>query len=174
MATIEKDLQIQELAGKAGASSAVFLIGYKGCKCSELTSLRRKLDKIGSQFEVVKNTLAKRAIKESNIESLSEHFVGQTAVVWTEKDAVASAKALTEFAKDVESFKLKAGVVDGSVVDVKQIEALAKMPSREQILAQLLSLINAPAQRLLQTINAPASSLVRLLGAWKGEVEKKQ
>lgn len=170
----EKQTELDLLTEAFQKTPAVFLVGYQGCKCSELTQLRRKLRSTGAKFRVVKNTLAKRAAKGTSAEKLEELFTGPTGVVWTDRDSVAPAKLVTEFAKGVENFKIKGGVVEGSVVKVSDIEALAKMPSREEILAKLLALINAPASRLLQTINAPASALVRLLGAWKGELEKKQ
>jgi large subunit ribosomal protein L10 len=173
MNTGEKQSQVDALAGEFRGTSSVFLVGYQGCKCSELTTLRRKLRPTGSRISVVKNTLAKRATKGTLTESLEKYFEGPTAVVWG-KDSVTSAKLLLEFAKGVERFKLKAGVVEGNVVSAADIESLAKMPSKEELFAKLLALINAPATRLLQTLNAPASSLARVLNAWKGELEKKQ
>jgi large subunit ribosomal protein L10 len=99
-------------------------------------------------------------------------LTGATAVVWSANDPVQPAKLLTEFAKDSETFKLKGGVVDGSVVQVKDVEALAKLPSREELLSKLLALINAPATQLLRTINAPGQQLVTLLSRYKDKLEK--
>jgi large subunit ribosomal protein L10 len=169
-----KQNEVDALAGAFSKTPAVFLVGFQGTKCAALTSLRRKLHPSGAQFQVVKNTLAKRASKGTVAEKLEQHFRGPTAVIISGKDSVSSAKTITEFAKGVESFKIKAGVVEGSLVSPAEIEALAKMPSREELLGKLLAVMNAPAVRLLQTINAPAASLARVLGAWKGELEKKQ
>lgn len=169
----EKQSEVTALTEEFRGAAASFLVGYQGCKCSELTDLRRKLRPAGAKFSVVKNTLACRALEEAGIKGLDSHFIGPVGVIWSEKDPVTPAKVLTEFAKNVEAFKLKGGVVDGNVVSAPDVEALAKLPSKEQILANLLALINAPATRLLQTINAPASSLARLLGAWRAEIEKK-
>ena len=101
-------------------------------------------------------------------------FLGPTAVIWAEEDPVTPAKALSEFAKEHENFKLKGAVVDGSLVDGSGIEALAKMPSKEQLLSKLLALMNAPATQLLRTIQAPSAQFARLLGAWKTELESKE
>ena len=104
---------------------------------------------------------------------LSSMMVGPTAVIWASLDPVQPAKLITEFAKQKESFLVKGGVMDGSALSIEQVEALAKLPSRNELLGNLLSLINAPGIRLLQMMNAPASSLVRLLEAWRAEIEKK-
>ena len=154
-------------------AQSAFLVDYQGCSCSDLTSLRAKLRPTGATFSVVKNTLTKRAISEGDFSGLAEHLVGPTAVVLSEEDPVSPAKLLSDFSKDQESFQIKAGVVDGEIVDSAAVEALAKLPSREELLSTLLALINAPATRLLQTMNAPAAQLARLLGAWKSEIEKK-
>ena len=94
-------------------------------------------------------------------------------MIWSGEDPISPSKVVADFAKANEKFVIKAGVIDGSVLDADGVKQLAAMPSREQLLGKLLGLINAPATRLLQTINAPASSLARLLGAWKEEIEKK-
>ena len=172
MNTQEKEQSVQRLRENFLNSHASYLLTYHGCTAAEITGLRRKLRLSGSKFSVVKNTLAKRAIADTPASGLEKMFSGPTAVVWSPTDPVAPAKLLTEFAADREHVKLKGGFVDGSVVGGDQFKALASMPSKEQLVANLLALINAPATRLLQTINAPATNLVRLLDAWRVEKGK--
>ena len=169
----EKEAAVADLRVRFSEAGSAFLVDYKGCSCADLTNLRKELRPAGADFAVVKNTLAKRAIADTEAEGLSAKFVGPTAVVWSKTDPVTPAKLLTKFAKVQENFNVKAGVVDGQVVSEQEIDTLAKLPSKEELIAQLLSLINAPATRLLQTINAPASEMVRLLEAWRAEIEKR-
>ncbi len=169
----EKEITVSTLNANFSQSSAAFLFNHQGCTCEELTGLRRKLRPTGAKLAVVKNSLARRAIADTDSAALVELFTGPTAVIWSGKDPVTPAKVLTDFAKTKEALQIKGGILDGSAVQAKDIEALAKLPSKEELLSKLLALINAPAVQLLRTINAPSSSLVRLLGAWKGEIEKK-
>jgi len=170
MATAEKEQAVKELTKSFGSAQATFVVNYQGCTCADLTKLKKELKPVGANFAVIKNTLAKRSIKGSKAEGISDMLVGPTAVVWAEDDIVAPAKCLKAFTTDRENFKIKGGFVDGAVVDAKAVAMLADMPSKEEILAKLLALINAPATRLLQTINAPASNLACLLKAWEGKL----
>lgn len=169
-----KEEVVNQLVGAFGEAKSAYIVGYQGTKCEDLKALRNKLRPAGAKLSVIKNTLTRRAIKGTAAEGLSDLLVGPTAVIWSEKDPVTPAKLLTEFAKDLETFQVKGGVVDGEVVKPSDIASLAKLPSREELLSTLLALINTPATRLLQTINAPASVLVRTLEAWRRELEKRQ
>jgi large subunit ribosomal protein L10 len=122
--------------------------------------------------KVVKNTLTRLALGDGPYKSLAEVLTGSTALIWTEQDAIASAKIIEAFAKGKENFAVKGGVFDGAVISPEEVKALASLPSREELLGKLLALINAPATRLLQTINAPGTNLVRLLEAWRAKQEK--
>ncbi len=168
----EKEQAVVDLNTRFTGSAASFLVDYQGCSCSDLTKLRGDLRPTGAVFAVVKNTLAKRAVAETDAAGLDVALEGPTAVVWSEVDPVSPAKILTKFAKKQEGFSIKAGVVDGKVVSLSEIESLAELPSREELLSKLLALINAPATQLLQVMNAPAGGLVRLLGAWKEKLEQ--
>jgi large subunit ribosomal protein L10 len=127
---------------------------------------------VGATFRVIKNTLAKRAVEGTPAEGLVDVFVGPVAAVWTGEDPVSPAKMLKGFAKQSDGFELKAGVVEGSVVDVNGLEELASLPTKEELISKLLALINAPATQLLRTINEPASSLARVLGAWQKKLDE--
>lgn len=174
MNTAEKNQQVEEFGEAFGASVASFLVGYQGTKCAELTKLRRQLRPAGARVRIIKNTLARRALKGSEGEKLEGLLTGPTAVVWSKSDPVAPAKIIADFTKEVESFKVKGGLVDGKVVTAADVGELAKLPSREELLSKLLALINAPASRLLQTINAPGSRLVQTLEAWRQKQEEGQ
>ena len=150
------------------------LVGYQGCKCSELTDLRRSLRPIGAEMAVIKNTLVRLALQGTGREALIKDLAGPTAVIWSSKDPVTPAKIALDFAKGNEKFVVKGAVVGDTLLDRKGVESLASLPSREELLAKLLSLINAPATRLLQTINEPATQVARVLGAWQSELEKRQ
>ena len=112
-------------------------------------------------------------MSESKVEGLDDFFSGPTAVIWAKEDPISPAKILTKFAKDAEGFSVKGGLFDGEVLDPSRVKDLASMPSKEEIQAKLLSLLNAPATQLLRLLNAPGTKLAGLLEAWRGELEKK-
>ncbi|MBP9838421.1 MAG: 50S ribosomal protein L10 [Proteobacteria bacterium] len=170
----QKEVMTGELVEKFKNSQLAVLVGYQGITCAEIVSLRKKLKPSGAKFAVVKNTLARRAVKDTAADKLGDFFVGPTAVIWSDKDPVSPAKVIKEFAKENDKFQVKAGVLDDTILDAKGVDSLASLPSREELLGKLLGLLNAPATKLLQTLNAPASQVVRLLAAWRDEVEKKQ
>lgn len=163
----QKKSEVTEIQNGFAAAKSAILVDYAKVKCAELVSLRRKLEPVGGEFRVVKNTLAKRALSNVGISALDDKLKGQTAVIWSKSDPVSSAKIVSEFQKTNETFIVKAGLLDGKVLTPANVKDLASMPSKEELLSKLLSLINAPATRLLQTINAPASNFVRLLSAVK-------
>ena len=114
---------------------------------------------MGAKYQVVKNTLAERAAKGTKVEGALKDLAGVTSIAYTTGDPVAMAKVLTKLAKDAPEFTFKVGVVEGRVVSIKEIESLATLPSREELLSKLLFLINAPAQRLATAINAVPRNL---------------
>jgi large subunit ribosomal protein L10 len=121
--------------------------------------LRKALRGVGAKYQVVKNTLAERAAKGTKVEGALKDLAGVTSIAYTTGDPVAMAKVLTKIAKDAPEFTFKVGVVEGRVVSIKEIESLATLPSREELLSKLLFLINAPAQRLATAINAVPRNL---------------
>jgi large subunit ribosomal protein L10 len=121
--------------------------------------LRKSVRTAGARYRGVKNTLAERAARGTQIEPALKDLTGVTSIAYTEGDPVALAKALAKYAKDNPEFTFKAGVVEGRVVSTKEIEALATMPNKEEIYSKLLFLINAPAQRLATAVNALGRNL---------------
>ncbi|MDA8020679.1 MAG: 50S ribosomal protein L10 [Thermoanaerobaculia bacterium] len=140
-----------------------FLVGFKGITVPQVTDLRDRVREHGGQYEVVKNTLALIAIKDQPMGDLSDHFTGPTAVAYTGEDVVGLAKALTEFRKEVPAIEFKAGLVDGKAVSTDELEDIAKMPSREELMAKLLFLLQSPVTRFARVLNALTRDFVVVL-----------
>ena len=173
MNSSEKNALADDFAKSFAAAGASFLVAYQGTKTEDLTKLRRNLRPAGAKLRIIKNSLARKALKGTAGEKLEDLLAGPIAVIWAKSDPVAPAKIIADFVKTVETFKVKGGIVDGQIVNAEAVSELAKLPSREELLSKLLALINAPATKLLQTINAPASQLVGVLGAWQRKLEEK-
>ncbi len=139
--------------------SSVIVATYSKLTVAQDYELRKTLRSSGAKYRVVKNTLAERAAKGTKVEEVLKGLSGVTSIAYTEGDPVALAKALAKYAKDNPEFTFKAGVVEGRVVSIKEIESLATMPSKEEIYSKLLFLLNAPAQRLVSAMNAVGRDL---------------
>jgi large subunit ribosomal protein L10 len=144
----EKAQAISELEGGIGKATNAFLIDFKGITVPQVTELRRQVRDSKSEYLVVKNTLALIAVKDSPLVQLREQFVGPTAVAFNSTDAVMLAKALTKFAKDVPSVQFKGAMLNGQIVPATQIQAIASLPSREELIAKLLYLMQHPIRGL--------------------------
>lgn len=140
-----------------------FLLGYQGITVPQVTELRNRVRNSGGEYIVVKNTLALRAIDSKALGQLKEHFTGPTAVVFSQKDPVAVAKALTDFAKDVPAVQFKAGLVEGRAVPAEQIKDIAALPSREELIAKLLFLLQSPIIRFARVLAAVPQQFVAVL-----------
>ncbi|AHD07552.1 50S ribosomal protein L10 [Paenibacillus larvae subsp. larvae] len=151
-----KEQQVSEVASKFQESSCAIVTDYRGLNVSEVTELRKALREAGVEFQVLKNTTLRRATANVDLSDLNSHFVGPTAVAFSKEDVVAPAKILSDFAKKHENLEIKAGVVEGKVVDVSQIKALAELPSREGLLSMLLSVLQAPMRNFALAVKAVA------------------
>ena len=161
----EKQILTKEYLGRLNVSPFFIVVGYTGLKVDQLTKLRKSLNPSGAEVHVVKNSIFRIAAKEAGVADLNGALAGQIAVVTGQKDVSAAAKALKTFGAENDKLKISGGVLDGDALPATGISALAKLPSREVLLAQLLGLLQAPASQLLRTIQEPGASLVRLLGA---------
>ena len=155
----KKTEQVEKLSKNLKSVSNVVVATYTKLTVAQDYELRKALRGAGAKYQVVKNTLAEKAAKGTKVESALKDLAGVTSIAYTTGDPVAMAKALTKYAKDTPDFTFKVGVVEGRVISIKEIEALATMPSKEEIMSKLLFLINAPAQRLVTAMNAVGRNL---------------
>ncbi|MCH9650292.1 MAG: 50S ribosomal protein L10 [Deltaproteobacteria bacterium] len=147
------DLVTRYEEGLAAAPHA-FVLGYQGITVPQVTELRAKVRESGGHYEVVKNTLVLRAIEGKPLGEVKDIFQGTVAVAYCNDDAVGLAKALTEFAKDAPMVEFKAGMVEGKVIEAGQIKDIASLPSREELLAKLLFLLQSPVSRMVRGLAA--------------------
>ncbi|MBS1797333.1 MAG: 50S ribosomal protein L10 [Acidobacteria bacterium] len=159
-----KQADLNALTAELGNSKSAMIVSFNKLTVSKDQEFRSRLREAGAKYQVVKNTIARLAVKGTPYEEASEHFKGVTGIAWTENDPVVLSKTISKFVKDnADFFTFKAGVVDGKVVDQKQVEAIASLPSKEELLSQLLYVINAQAERLVTVINAVPRDLVSVI-----------
>ncbi|TMV44104.1 50S ribosomal protein L10 [Paenibacillus mesophilus] len=150
----EKQQVVSEVAAKLRESASTIVADYRGLNVAQVTELRKRLREAGVDFQVLKNTLVRRATAEAELSELDSALTGPTAIAFSKDDVVAAAKILSEFAKKNEALKVKGGVVEGRVVDVDQIKDLANLPSREGLLSMLLSVLQAPIRNFALAVKA--------------------
>ena len=164
MPTAEKVQKVQEITALFKGHSDLILADYRGLTVADITELRRKLSSDQTTFRVLKNTLVKRAASEAGIEGLDEHLQGPIAIAFCGGDITTAAKALNDFGKDSEKLEIRAGLLDGKVIDAGQVVVLAKLPSRDELLAKLVGSLNSPLSGLVRVLNGPPQSLATVLG----------
>lgn len=147
---------VNEISEKLKASKATILVDYRGLDVAAVTELRKQLREAGVEFKVYKNTLVRRAIAEVDMTELDDQIVGPTAIAFSNEDVVAPAKVLNNFAKENEALEIKTGVIEGNVVSLDEIKALADLPSREGLLSMLLSVLQAPMRNFALATKAVA------------------
>ncbi len=151
--------QVEKLEKELKNVSSMIVTTYSKLTVAQDFELRKTLRSSGAKYRVIKNTLAERAAKGSKVEPLLKDLSGVTSIAYTEGDPVLLAKALSKYAKDNPELSFKTGLVEGRVISINEIQALATMPSKEEIYSKLLFLINAPAQRLVTVMNAAGRDL---------------
>lgn len=161
----EKEQIVQELNARLKETQATFLADYRGINVDQVTAMRRELTQAGVEYRVVKNKLLKLAAQDTPAADLQGFCAGPTAIALSGSDPVAPAKILSKYAKAVEAFELKAGILDGKLLSVADIIALADLPSREEMLAKMLGSLNAPVSNFVGTMAAIPRSLVQVLNA---------
>ena len=155
----DKQKDVEALRKDLADSKNLFVTGYEKLRVDQDFELRKAVRGAGGKYRVVKNNLAEKASEGTAAEQVLKGLRGMTSMAYTTTDPVALAKALTTYAKANPSFTFKAGIVEGRVIDVKAINELATMPSKEEIFSKLLYLINAPAQQLVTAMNAVGRNL---------------
>jgi large subunit ribosomal protein L10 len=160
----EKERQVEELKDLIVGKQTVLLTDYRGMTVGEMFDFRRACDQEGVGYRVVKNTLAKRAIEGTDYDLLVEALEGPVGVVYSD-DAVAPAKVLAKFLKECQNLVVKIGYLDGKKLESRDIDALSKLPSKDELRAQLLSVMNAPATKFVGVLAAGPRSFVQVLSA---------
>jgi len=155
----DKEKDLQALRKEFEAANNIFVTGYERLTVQQDFELRKAVRGAGGHYRVIKNNLAEKASEGTAAQDLMKDLAGMTSLAYTQKDPVALAKALTTYAKTVPAFTFKAGMVEGRVIDIGAIQELATMPAREEILAKVLFLINASAQRLVTALGAVGRNL---------------
>ena len=163
--------QVEKLSREFKEINGAVVATFAKLTVAQDYELRKAIRGAGGKYRVVKNTLAARAAKGTDVEELLKNLEGVNSIAYTTGDPVALAKALAKYVKDNPEFSFKAGVLEGRVLSVKEIEALSTMPSREEIYSKLLFLMNAPAQRLVTAMNAVGRDLAVVVN--QGVKEKK-
>ena len=171
----QKEEQVAELNEKFSRAKSVYVADYRGLSVGAANKLRGRIRKEGAgdfEYRVAKNSVFRRASAELAVAGIAEHFQGPTSIAISFGDPVGLAKILSDFAKENEVFELKAGVVDGEVVDGEQIAALAKLPSMDELRGTIVGLLLAPATKLVRLVSEPGAQLARLVEARKAQQEE--
>lgn len=155
----EKERQLQLLSEKLRPAEGLFVVDFRGLKVAEVTELRRKVREVEGEYLVVKNTLVKIAVAGSDKEEAQKLFVGPSAVAFTNKDVVALAKVLAEFAKTHDKLRFRGALVEGVLLDEEGAKQVAAMPSKQELVARLLYLLQSPMRRLVVALQWPVRSL---------------
>ena len=165
MTSTEKATFVDGLREQLKQATFAVTTEYRGLTVAQLNELRRELKAVNARYRVSKNTLTRLALKDTTFVRLDELLQGPIGLVTSGDDPVAAAKILVKFAEKHDNLKITGGVLDGEAMPPTQLDALAKLPSREVLLAQLLGLLQAPASQLLRTIQEPGAQVARLVGA---------
>jgi large subunit ribosomal protein L10 len=168
----DKKLLVEDLKEKLARSKVLIVVDYKGLDVATMTDLRKKLRDADVECKVVKNTLLAMASRQTDVEAISDSFKGPTAIAVSYSDPVAPAKVLIEFAKANTKLGIKKGVMGSKILELKDIEALSSLPSREVLLGKLLSVMNAVPASVVQVLAAVPRSLVNVLQAIRDQKEK--
>lgn len=169
----QKQAVVSEIAVQLGSAQAVIVAEYRGLDVGAVTDLRARARKSGLYLRVLKNTLARRAVKGTPFEKLSEQMVGPL-MYGISQDPVAGARVLSAFAKDNDKFVIRGGAMPNVLMSVTDVKALAALPSREELLARLVGTMQAPVVKLLRTMNEVPGKFVRALAAVRDAQAKKE
>jgi len=168
---LEKKKIVENLQERFSKSAIVIITDYKGLDVTTINELRGKLKEENIEYQVVKNTLLTRASAETDVDLIKEHFRGPSAVALSYDDPVAPAKIIMDFAKDHKALEVKVGVMNGKMLDAGQIKALSMLPSREELLAKFLFVLNGVPTSLVRTLSEIPKKMIYLVLAVKDQKE---
>jgi len=166
----QKKAVVSEVSEVFSSAQAAVLAEYRGLSVEQITELRTQARENGVEVRVVKNTLARRSVAGTSFECLSDHFTGPV-LISSSGDPVAVAKVVSDFAKSNDALKITVGVMNGNLIDQSTVQALAKLPSREELLATLVATMQSPLVKFVQTLNEVPGKLVRTLAAVRDSQE---
>ncbi|GJM43357.1 MAG: hypothetical protein DHS20C21_01990 [Gemmatimonadota bacterium] len=172
MPTAAKSAAIEQLRDTLDTASAVFLADFTGLNVEKMTDLRRKCRESGVSISIVKNTLAIKASRALELSDLEPHFKGPTAMATSTGDPTSPARVLLDFHKEHSMPEVKLGYVEGRVLSAEEVKALANLPTRDQLIAQVMQVAMAPAQNLVYALNDSITKLVRTVDAVRDGMEK--
>lgn len=170
----QKQEELNLLKREFQSTPHALVVGFQGLAVAKDWDLRKQLREANLNYRVVKNTLAERAVEGTPLAGLGEFFKGSSAIAYSKNDPVTLAKVLTKFSKENPQLTFKAGVVEGRVISVKDLDAIASLPSKEELISKIMFLINAQAQRLAVTLNGVARNLAVVLSEVAKQKEAQQ
>lgn len=168
----EKEAVVAELRAQIQASPLIVLTDFKGATVKEINKIRRGVEKGGTRFQVVKNSLCVRALEGTGKEKLGDYFKGNIGVLFSSPDPIASARLLKEQLKGADKFVVRAAIFEGDVLDEKGLHAVAELPGREELLATLLGTLQAGPRQVLGVLQGPGRDLVYVLNNYASKLEK--
>jgi large subunit ribosomal protein L10 len=168
----QKSVVVNGLRSQLSAAPFVLLTEFRGTTVADVTRLRRELEKNGMRFQVVKNTLARRALGAVGVTGLDPHLKGMTGIVMSSPDGVGSARVLRDVLKPYNTIQVRAGFFDGTVITADPVKVVSEMPGREELLASLLGTLQAGPQQLVSVLAAPGRDLVQLLANYANKLEE--
>lgn len=168
----QKEVFVEEIKARFEESALVILTDFKGSTVAETDALRRACEPLGVHFQVVKNTLCRRALEGTDKESLTKFFSGNIGVVFSGEDPVAAAKLFKEQVKQNDKLQVRAGFFEGDILDEAGVVAVASLPSREELLAKLLATILEGPRRVMRVVQAPGRDVVYLLNNYANKLEE--